>query len=85
MVSDMNSRVTQYENERLRDEQRARELARQDADNEAWRNNLAARNRAARAARAAAAAAGAAARSRSRSRSRSWPRSRAAGAGPAEA
>ena len=71
MVSDMHSMMTQYENERLRDEQRFREQARRDNDNEVWRNSLAVRNRAARAARAAAAAAGAAARSRSRSRSRS--------------
>ena len=72
MVSDMHSMMTQYETDRLRDEQRAfAEQARQDAENY---------NRA-RAARAAAHTT----RGRSRSRSRSGPRSRAARAGPAEA
>ena len=36
MVQDMHSMMTQYENQRLRDEQRFREQARRDADNFAW-------------------------------------------------
>ena len=81
MVSDMHSMMTQYETDRLRDEQRAfAEQARQDAENY---NRARAARAAAHTTRAAGAAA--AARSRSRSRSRSGPRSRAARAGPAEA
>ena len=78
MVSDMHSMMTQYENERLRDEQRFRELARRDMDNlQTARNRAGAAERAAeRAAAAAALAAARAARSWSRSRSLSWPRSR---------